>query len=280
MTNGALEEAYVLGHSESELHRLISQARFFGDLTEDVFVRAGIGAGMEILDVGCGAGDISFLAARLAGQTGRVHGIDKSPEAVALARARAKEAGLENVTFEVADAANYHPAGTFDAIVGRLVLLYLPEPGAALRSLTDLVRPGGRVVFHEADLTTARSQPLIPLFEDHFEIIRETLRRAGVNVDMGSGLYRIYRQAGLGTPTMIAHSRVEASACSEVYDQLVGIARALLPLIEQLGVASASSLDLDTFADRLRAEVLARDAVIVTPLFVGAWATVGGPAAG
>jgi len=280
MTNGAPKEAYVLGHSESELHRLISQARFFGDLTQDVFLRAGIGAGMEILDVGCGAGDISFLAARLAGETGRVHGIDKSPEAVALARARAEEARLENVTFEVADAASYHPAGTFDAIVGRLVLLYLPDPAAALRALTGLLRPRGLAVFQEADLTTARSQPPVPLFEAHFEVIRETLRRAGVTVDMGSDLYRIYRQAGLGTPEMIAHARVEASACSDVYDQLVGIARALLPLIEQLGVATAASLDLDTFADRLRAEVSAHDAVIVAPLFVGAWATAGEPAAG
>jgi hypothetical protein len=47
------DRVYVLGHSAEELDRLIDQARLFGELTEEVFVRAGIGAGMRVLDVGC-----------------------------------------------------------------------------------------------------------------------------------------------------------------------------------------------------------------------------------
>ena len=56
---------YILGHDADELDRLIAQARFFGDLTEEVLRRAGVGPGMRVLDLGCGTGDVSFLAARL-----------------------------------------------------------------------------------------------------------------------------------------------------------------------------------------------------------------------
>lgn len=76
---------YVLGHSSAELQRLIDQSRFFGDLTAQVLRQAGLGRGMRVLDVGCGAGDVSFLAASIVGPTGEVIGIDRSPNS-ALAR--------------------------------------------------------------------------------------------------------------------------------------------------------------------------------------------------
>jgi cyclopropane fatty-acyl-phospholipid synthase-like methyltransferase len=68
-------------------------------LTEHVLRLAGVRPGMRVLDVGCGTGDVSFLAASLVGPEGEVIGVDKSPEAVALASQRAAEAGLHNVHF-------------------------------------------------------------------------------------------------------------------------------------------------------------------------------------
>jgi SAM-dependent methyltransferase len=86
---GRRQPRYILGHDRDELDRLIDQARFFGDLTEEVLRRAGVGPGMRVLDLGCGTGDVSFLAARLVGPTGAVLGVDRSPEAVAVAERRA-----------------------------------------------------------------------------------------------------------------------------------------------------------------------------------------------
>ena len=269
MTAGHHE--YALGHSDSELQRLIMQARFFGDLTRDVLLRAGVSSGMRILDAGCGAGDVSFLAASLVGDEGRVHGVDRSPEAIALAKQRAESAQLENVSFEVADLMQFESAAPFNAVIGRLVLMYFPDPVAALRSLARHVVPGGLVLFHEVDLSTARCEPRIEMFESLMETVRETLRRAGVTVDMGAALYRSFRAAGLGDPEMIGHARVEARATSDVFEQIAGIARTLLPLMEKLGIATAESIELDTFANRLRAEVIANEAVIIAPLFIGAW---------
>ncbi len=90
---------------------------------------------MHVLDVGCGAGDVSFLCARLVGTEGRVVGIDRSPESIALATQRAQAAGLENVTFVAGDVAPVTIDWRFDAIVGRLVLMYFADPAALLRSL-------------------------------------------------------------------------------------------------------------------------------------------------
>ena len=58
---------YPLGYSEEEARRLAAQGAFFEDLTGDVLHRAGIGPGMHVLDLGCGVGDVSFLAGGMVG---------------------------------------------------------------------------------------------------------------------------------------------------------------------------------------------------------------------
>jgi 2-polyprenyl-3-methyl-5-hydroxy-6-metoxy-1,4-benzoquinol methylase len=81
---------YALGHSEREIDRLIAQARFIEPITRRFFVEAGIAPGMTILDVGCGVGDVAFLAAELVGPSGAVVGIDRAPQAITIARAESK----------------------------------------------------------------------------------------------------------------------------------------------------------------------------------------------
>src|SRR3982751_270389 len=93
---------YVLGHSDAELERLMVQSRLLGNLTEQILRQAGLQPGMRVLDLGCGPGDVSFLAASIVGPSGSVRGVDRSHEPIALARERAARAGLTNVTFEVA----------------------------------------------------------------------------------------------------------------------------------------------------------------------------------
>jgi cyclopropane fatty-acyl-phospholipid synthase-like methyltransferase len=94
---------YPLGYSEDESHRLAAQAAFFEDLTGDVFQRAGIGMGMQVLDLGCGVGDVSFLAAGMVGGAGAVLGIDRNASSIETARHRAMGLGLSNVQFEVSE---------------------------------------------------------------------------------------------------------------------------------------------------------------------------------
>ena len=116
MTSDGDAPTYVLGHSAEELGRLISQSRFLGDLTEDVLRRSGIGAGMRVLDLGCGAGDVSFLIASLIGPQGSVIGIDRSSAAIRLAQERMAGARLAGVSFREADLAEVTCDAPVDAM--------------------------------------------------------------------------------------------------------------------------------------------------------------------
>ncbi|MGA8151341.1 MAG: methyltransferase domain-containing protein [Terriglobales bacterium] len=65
--------AYALGYSQQEMERLIIQALIFTPFTRQLFQEAGITSGMRVLDVGCGLGDVTFLAAELVGPNGAVN---------------------------------------------------------------------------------------------------------------------------------------------------------------------------------------------------------------
>src|SRR5579859_1076244 len=88
---------YLPGHTDKETERLQRQARLLAPSTRWLLERAGIKAGMKVLDVGSGAGDVALLAADLVGQEGRVIGVDTNPTILEIARQRATE--FNYVTF-------------------------------------------------------------------------------------------------------------------------------------------------------------------------------------
>ena len=134
---------YPLGCSEDEAQRLASQAAFFEDLTADVLRRAGIGPGMKVLDLGCGIGDVSVLAARMVGERCAALGIDRAASSVETARRRAGALGARNIRFEVAELDAFDSAEKFGTVIGRLVLLYQPDPVAILRRFRNFLNPNG-----------------------------------------------------------------------------------------------------------------------------------------
>ena len=144
---------YVLGHSEHELERLTQQAALIGPVTRALLVEAGVGPGMRVLDVGTGRGDVALIAAELVGEEGSVVGVDLAPSAVAAARERVARLHLRNVSFREGDPATVHYEQRFDAVVGRYVLQFIPDPSATLRRLAANIVPGGVVAFHEIDWT-------------------------------------------------------------------------------------------------------------------------------
>ena len=114
------------------------------------------------LDIGSGAGDVAFLAAKLVGISGEVVGTDRSPIAVEAARSGAAVRGLSNVSFQFGDPSALAFERLFDAIVGRYVLMFSAEPVAMLKGIARHLRPGGIIVFHEPDWTGALSFPCAP----------------------------------------------------------------------------------------------------------------------
>lgn len=263
-------QPYLMGQSEHERQRLQWQGGVLGPLTERFLRGAGIAPGMHVLDVGCGVGDVSLLCAELIGPTGRVVGLDRDPAALDVARERARTAGMDHVTFVAGDAQAPPVDGPFDAVVGRLILMYLPDPDAALRILSSRLRPAGIVAFHEADFTLARSLPVAPLFDQAVEWFRQTAMHSGAEIQMGLKLPQVYRAAGLPFPRLFPAQLVGGGPDFIGYPWVAGVIRSILPLMERFGVAAAEQVNVETLAERLRDDAVARESCITSPLFLGA----------
>jgi hypothetical protein len=132
--------------------------------------------------------------------------------------------------------------------------------------------PGGVVVFHELDLMACKSLPRCEVFETAVARINQTFTRAGADVQTGLKLAQIFIEAGLPRPEMIQAARLGHGPDSLGYKQVAELTRTLLPLMERVGVATADEVMVDTLAERLCQEVVANNATIVAPPYVGAWA--------
>ena len=265
--------SYVLGHSDTELRQLERQGALYAEYTDDMMRRAGIGAGMRVLDVGCGAGDVALQAARLVGPSGGVLGIDRAPEPLAIASARAQATDLDWCRFKLTAIEEFGSSEPFDAVVGRLVLMYVADPAAALRNLVRSLRPGGIVAFQELEVSSAHAVPDGPLVTQATTWVMEALRRAGAEIDMGPKLFATFRKAGLPEPQMIGTISV-ISGESPGYENLTGLVRAALPAIERFGIATAAEIGIDTLEDRLREEAVTGHRIFLFPPLFSAWTRV------
>ena len=163
------EPAYVLGHSKRELERLSAQERLIGPFSRQLLKLAGVLPGMRVLEIGTGAGDVAILAADLVGPTGRVIGVDIASLAIEQARTRIAILGLNQVSFQLGDPTVLTFDQSFNAIVGRYVLLFQADAATMLRKLDRHLRPGGVIVFHEPDWSFIQSVPHAPLYDLWFQ---------------------------------------------------------------------------------------------------------------
>jgi SAM-dependent methyltransferase len=223
-------------------------------MTERLLIDAGISSGMRVLDVGCGRGDVSLIAAKLVGATGRVVGLDRDAGAISSAQARARDAGIAQAEFIVGDVliASAHGAA-FDAVIARRVLMYQPDRPAVLRALVAALGPAGLVVFQEADATMVPA-PLgaNPLHEQVTRWIWQTVAREGATTSIGFELPGLLELAGVEVRGVRAEAVVQTPSHRHVTAWIV---RAMLPRILEHGVASEADIDIETLDARLEQEL-------------------------
>jgi ubiquinone/menaquinone biosynthesis C-methylase UbiE len=263
---------YALGYSDGEFKRLEMQASLIRDLTENILRRAGVDRGMRVLDIGCGIGDVSLLAGEIVGPAGFVLGIDRSADAIAVAERRAASFGQSHwVHFAATELEEFSTSETFDALVGRLILMYLPDPTATLRQLIKHLRSGGIVAFQEMAIPLGRTVPEGSLFRQCLDWIVATFERAGFETDMGGKLFVTFLEAGLPAPQILAANHAGGGPDSPVYGYVAETVRSLLPMTERLGIATADQIQIDTLVERLRHETVQQRACVLLPPLIGAW---------
>jgi ubiquinone/menaquinone biosynthesis C-methylase UbiE len=265
---------YELGHEPDELERLTVQGRALAAPTRALLEAAGLRDGMRVLDLGSGVGDASFVVADIVGDAGEVVGIDRAPEAVAEATARAERLGRANVRFVLRDIHDPVEDGAFDAAVCRLVLMFVPDPSAVLRTQAAAVRPGGIVAPIEPDISRAGTIPQTPLASQAVGWVTAAYEQSGTEIALGPRLWQVLEQAGLTPTGMLTMQPYFGPADPMSHALLPGIVRTLLPVLERTGVAAAGEVDIETLQGRLREDMEAAHAVFGYPALTCAWAVV------
>lgn len=261
---------YLLGDTRAEHERLVRQAAVLEPLTERVFHDAGIGPGRRVLDIGSGAGDVAMLVAKLVGPSGAVVGVERDATTIARARARVAAAGLSNVSFVHGDVAGVESAETFDAVVGRLILEYIPRPGSVLHSLSVLLRPGGLMVFQDACWgPLLQLSAHLPLRSKCASLIYRAFELSGAHMNMELVLYQAIQESGLPAPNM----RVEVAIGNEgnVVHWVYDIFCTLLPRMPSDELKDKKIGNLETLKSRLEAERTAANSFGACVGLVSAW---------
>lgn len=269
--------AYALGYTPEGFQRLLVQGRLYRPFMQRLLEAAGLRVGMHVLDVGCGLGDVSLLAAEMVGESGLVVGLDRDEGTLRIAQGRAQEAGQKHVSFLLGDLNDFASTQSFDAIIGRCILIYLSQPAAVLRQLATRLRPRGILAFQEYDLTSQSDAtlPASPLWEQNIHRGIEVFHRIGIECRIGMKLASAFRDAGLPTPHLSYEASISASPEWEGYEVMAGSIRDVLLLMQQLGIATAEEIDVETLAARLREEIASTGGVARLPALVSAWTRVG-----
>jgi arsenite methyltransferase len=138
--------ANLLGYEEGWLQGIPEPtiASFAG--TGNPFRAGRLMPGEHVVDVGCGGGIDSFVAARLVGPQGSVLGVDMTPAMLAKARASAVATGATNVHFREGFGEDLPVEDAWaDVVISNGVLNLMPDKDAALREMARVLKPGGRL---------------------------------------------------------------------------------------------------------------------------------------
>jgi ubiquinone/menaquinone biosynthesis C-methylase UbiE len=258
---------------EEEAQRLIRVAAQQALPMRRLLEAAGISAGMNVLEIGSGPGDVAFLAAEFVGPAGSVTGVEIEPAFVETANRRARDSGAANVSFVVGDLRDLHLDGIFDAVIGRNILIHLGGSVAAFRALVDRLRPGGVAAFLEPEHTLGlEAIPPSPLLEQFKRWLLAWLLSKGAELSMGTKLYHLFIDSGLEPPEMAAHCSVDPGTDPDVPRLYAATIRGLLPQLVERGIATEEEVGIETLADRLAAELSAERRILISPPFVQAWA--------
>jgi SAM-dependent methyltransferase len=227
---------------------------------------------MRVLDCGSGGGDVSVIAAELVTPSGQVLGIDRDAAHVAAANRRIKDCGLTHVRFETADISS-PPGGPFDAIVGRLVLMYQLDVEAALQSLADRLEPGGVMAFMEFEHNPPNQVlmwPRSPSVDKLMGWMDATFDVLGHQAHMGTRLPSLLRSVGL-EPQPPQEVTGAVLTGDTVWQHETTLVQNLSPLLIAHGIATEEETDINTFAEHVRAD-LGPEPVLISGPHLAVWA--------
>ena len=262
-------DQYVLGYRQAEQARLQQQAQQLAHESSWLFDQINVAKGARVVEIGCGPHGCLELLSERVGPSGRVVGIERSPDAVALARTLVAERGLGNVEVLEGDArlAGLSRA-SFDFAIARLVLVNVPQPEQIVAEAAALVRPGGWVAFHEADYVSHVCDPALDAWTRLVELLEAYSEKNGIDPLIGRKLPRLLRDAGLVD--------IHVNPIVHVYPPGHGRRSILLDFAENLSERMLAenlvgARELAEMKAALGSHLANPDTLVVSHLFIQAW---------
>lgn len=172
--------AQTLGYADGDTEGMPDMANMGLGCGNPVAI-AGLKAGETVLDLGSGGGFDCFLARRQVGASGRVIGVDMTPEMIRLARKNARESGYDNVEFRLGEIEHLPVAdASVDVVISNCVINLSPEKAQVLREAFRVLRPGGRISVSDVVATA----PLPPEAKEDFVLYASCIAGAEYVEDM------------------------------------------------------------------------------------------------
>ena len=222
---------------------------------------------MRVLDIGCGSGEVTRAIADLVGPIGTVVGVDGSAAALAIAESATDSTRYKNISYVLSNLSELQPElGAFDCVVGRRVLMYVPEPENVIARLISLLRPGGRIALqeHDATMTPGRTGSW-PMHDKVHHWLWECVRREGANPNLGFSLAPMLSSAGLAVEALWAQA-IFSGYESGVHHQPHDLVKMMQTRLVASGVVTEEEIDLPSLAARLSAERAANRSIYATDM--------------
>jgi len=185
--------AYTHGHHESVLrsHRWRTAAN------SAAYLLPRLRPGARLLDVGCGPGTITLDLADLVGPAGSVTALERTEDALDLARAEVARREATNVELVVGDVLALDvPDDAFDVVHAHQVVQHVDDPVGALREMRRVCRPGGTVAVRDSDYGAFAWWPAVPELERWRQVYTQVARSNGAEPDAGRRLLGWAHAAG------------------------------------------------------------------------------------
>ena len=187
--------SYIIDGGRSGAERLGVLARAMAPATGALLDRSGPWEGLNVLDLGCGSGDVTIEIARRVGARGRVVGIDMDPSVLTHARERCDGAAVR-VDWQQGRAEELAEVAAYDIACARFLLSHLADPARVLQGIRRAIRPGGRVVLEDIDIAMHVHWPPSPAFQRYVELYLRTAAMRGADPRIGPRLHVLLCDAG------------------------------------------------------------------------------------
>jgi SAM-dependent methyltransferase len=270
-TAATAPDQYLLGYRDAEQLRLQRQAEQLSGEAAWLFDRLGPLEGSKVVELGSGPrGYLDALSERV-GPGGTVVGVERNAEAIGLARRFVARRGLGNVQLLQGDARSTGlPEARFDLATARLVLVNVPRPEQVVAEAARLVRPGGTVAFHEADALSHVCDPPLEAWTRLRGLLRAYAEINGIDLFLGRRLPRMLREAGLVDVRARPIVYIEDDAGNPRRSVLLDFVDNLRDRLLAEGLITR--VELDRLQDALRRHLEDPGTLVVSHLFIQAWA--------